>query len=331
MTHRGMYLIEISKLQAGDIFLTTQKHIVSKAIKVFTASDYSHAMLHVGDGSYIHSDGDGVHSGNVQRLLFDDVNYIQVLRLKEDVDRKLIDAACAFARNEVGKQYSVKDAINTKNPLAKKAITNRQFCSRLVAQSFESVGLNLVGNSSYCTPKELDDSELTIRVSGCVRKATDAEIDFANSENPLEKQSNITNSIFTKIRGVTGQDIQTFEQLSNYLLENNKYDRKITDVIKKSGYLFMWQHDLSANPWRYSQELFMSLPVPKEQLNQIAETELNSAINTKKRYVLMHDQFMRIWQAKQLQYATIHIMLYQKLIELTDLRISISSHVIENT
>jgi uncharacterized protein YycO len=328
---KSMYLIEINKLQAGDIFLTTQKHIVSKAIKAFTTSDYSHAMLHVGDGSYIHSDGDGVHAGNVQRLLFDDEKYIQVLRLREDIDRKLINAACAFARNEVGKQYSVKDAINTKNPLSKKADTNRQFCSRLVAQSFESVGLNLVENSSYCTPQELDDSELTNQVSDCIRKATDAEIEFANSENPLEKQTNITNSIFTKVRDVTGQDIQTFEQLSNYLLENNEYDSKITNIIKDSGYLFMWQHEMNANPWRYSHELFMSLPVSKEKLNQIAAIELNSAINTKQRYALMYDQFMRIWHAKRLQYAVIHIMLYQKLIELTDLRVSIISHVIENT
>lgn len=326
-----MYLIEINKLQAGDIFLTTQKHIMSKAVKAFTASDYSHAMLHVGDGSYIHSGGDGVHAGNVQRLLFDDDNYIQVLRLKEDIDRKLIDAACLFARNEVGKQYSVKDAINTKNPLSKKAETNRQFCSRLVAQSFESVGLNLVENSSYCAPQELADSELTVQVSDCVRKATDAEVEFANSESPLEKQTNITNSIFTKVRDVTGQDIQTFEQLSNLLLENNQYDSQLTNIIKESGYLFMWWHEVNANPWRYSQELFMSLPVSKEQLNQIAVTELNSAIHTKQRYVFMYDQFMRIWQAKRLQYAAIHIMLYLKLIKLTDLRISISSHVIENT
>lgn len=324
-----MYIIEIDKLQTGDIFLTTQKHIVSKAINAFTSSDYSHAMLYVGNGSYIHSNGDGVHAGNVQRLLFNDEKYIQVLRLKENIDRKLIDAACAFARNEVGKQYSVKDAINTKNPFSKKSETNRQFCSRLVAQSFESVGLKLVNNSSYCAPQELHDSEFTVRVSGCVRKATDAEIEFANTENPLENQANITNSIFTRSRSVTGQDIQTFEQLSNYLLENNQHDGQITNIIKESGYLFMWQKDLNANPWRYNQELFMSLPLSKEKLNEIAAAELKSAINSKQRYVYMHEQYMRIWQAKRLQYAAIHIMLYQKLIELTDLRISNSTHVIE--
>ncbi len=328
---KRMYIIEITKLQAGDIFLTTQKHVVSKAIKTFTSSDFSHAMLHVGDGSYIHSDGDGVHAGNVQRLLFKHKEYVQVLRLREDIDRNLINAACAFARREVGKQYSVKDAINTKNPFSKRTVTNRQFCSRLVAQSFESVGLNLVENSSYCTPQELDDSELTVRVSGCVREAREAEIEFAKTDNPLEKQARITNEIIAKVRSITQQDIQTFEQLLNYLLENSEHDTAITNVIKESGYLFMWQHEINTNPWRYSVESFMSLPVSKEKLIEIAATELDSAVNTKQLYVFMYEQFMNIWRATKLEYALMNIMLYQKLVELTDQRISISSYVKENT
>lgn len=326
-----MYIIEISKLQVGDIFLTTQQHIVSKAIKAFTSSDFSHAMLHVGDGSYIHSDGDGVHAGNVQRLLFENQKYVQVLRIREDIDRNLINSACAFARREVGKQYSVKDAIKTKNPLSKKSDTNRQFCSRLVAQSFESVGLDLVKNSSYCTPQELDDSGLTIRISGCVRKAIDAEIEFANSENPLEKQASITNEIICKVRGITQEDIQTFEQILDHLLEDNKHDSVITNIVKESGYLFMWQHEINANPWRYSVEKFMSLPVSKVKLREIADTELASATNARQRYVFMYEQFMNIWRATKLEYALMNIMLYQKLIELTDQRISISSYVQKNT
>lgn len=325
-----MYIIEIAKLQVGDIFLTTEKHLISKAIKTFTSSNYSHAMLYVGDGSYIHSDRDGVHAGNVQRLLFKKMKYIQVLRLKECVDRKLIDNACAFARNEVGKQYSILNAIGTKIPLLRLSETKRQFCSRLVAQSYESAGLNLVKNSSYCSPQEFDSSEFTMRIFDCIRKATDDEIKFAKTESPLENQTKITNSIFTKVRIVTGQDIQTFEQLVNYLIKNNQHDAKITDLIKKSGYFHMWQHEVNANSWRYDKELFMSLPLSKEELKKIAANELNSSINSKQRYVYMCNQYTAIWQAKHLRYAAMHIMLYQELIKLADLRISNSMHVIQN-
>ena len=326
-----MYIIDINKLQAGDIFLTTQKHVVSKAIKAFTSSDFSHAMLYVGDGGYIHSDGDGVHAGNVQRLLFKHKEYVQVLRLREDIDRSLINNACAFARREIGKQYSIKDAINTKNPLSKITNTNRQFCSRLVAQSFESVSLKLVDNSSYCAPQELDDSDLTFRIYGCVREVKEAELEFANTENPLEKQTNIINKIIAKVRTITQQDIQTFEQLSHYLYKNSEHDRAVTNIIKESGYLFMWQHEINANPWRYSVELFMSLPVSKEKLKEIANTEFDSAVNTRKRYIFMLEQFMNIWRVTKLEYALINITLYQNLVELTNQRINISSYVKEKT
>lgn len=326
-----MYLLDREKLQIGDIFLTTQKHPVSKAIRVFSMSNFSHAILYVGDGSYIHSDGDGVHSGNVQRLLFNAHSHVQVLRMRNDIDRELVSAACAFARREVGKQYSVKDAISTKNPLSNKNDSNRQFCSRLVAQSYESIGLKIVKNSSFCTPQELDSSEFTIRIGDCLKEASNAEEEFANSESPLEKQAHITNLIFGKIRGLTGEDIQTFEQLMNYLLVDPKYDKQITNIIQDSGYLLLWQHEIDANPWRYNQEAFMDIPVTKRELRDLAFKELDSAKNTRARYVLMYEQFMHVFQAKRLQYALINIMLYRTLIELTDKRISISSHVLEDT
>jgi len=47
-----MYILDINKLEAGDIFLTTKNQKISKAIRVATSSDYSHAILYVGDGSY---------------------------------------------------------------------------------------------------------------------------------------------------------------------------------------------------------------------------------------------------------------------------------------
>jgi hypothetical protein len=326
-----MFLIEIDKLLAGDIFLTTEKHITSKSIRTFTSSNYSHAILYVGAGSYIHSDMDGVHSGNVQRLLFEKQNYVQVLRLRADVDRKLINESCIFARREIGKQYSKIDAINTKNPFSKKTDTNRQFCSRLVAQSFDSVGIKLVSNPVYCAPQELDDSEYTVRVLNCVRKATDAEIEFANSEDPIKKQSIITNNIFSQVRKITGEDIQTFEQLEIFLLKNVDYDEQITTIIQNSGYLFMWQHELNANPWRYNQEEFMELPFSKEKLHQLAAEELDRANNNRQRYLFVYEEFMKVWQATRLQYALINIVLYEKLLELTDQWINACMYVLEST
>jgi hypothetical protein len=325
-----MFILDINKLEAGDIFLTTKNQKISKAIRLATSSDYSHAILYVGDSSYIHSDGKGVHSGNIQRLLFDSEYQVTVLRIKSDINREQINNACLFARIEVGKQYSVKDAINTMNPLSKKGDSNRQFCSRLVAQSFESVGLKLVENSSYCTPHEIESSPLTRQIENYLREASDAEVQFAESENPIERQSLITNQIFTKNRKLTRQDIQTFDQLINFLINNRLFDSKITQIIQVSGYLLIWQHEVNANPWRYDAVLFMSIPLSQDKLRELAQSEIESAEKMKKRFDFIYQQFMDVWQVYRLRYAAIHISLYQKLLELSDLRISVAKYVQKN-
>ena len=65
-----MYILNLNNLEDGDILLTTQKHHVSKAIRLATNSEFSHAILYLGNGTCIHSTGDGVHSENPQRILF---------------------------------------------------------------------------------------------------------------------------------------------------------------------------------------------------------------------------------------------------------------------
>ena len=326
-----MYILDKSKLKEGDILLTTQKHIVSKVIRTFTDSDFSHAMLHVGGGSYIHSDGKGVHAGNLDRLLFKKPEYVKVLRISDSTFKKHKEDACLYARREVGKEYSVRDAIKTKNPLSKKAESNRQFCSRLVAQSYADAGLQLVKNPLYCAPQELDDSPYTEEVLNCVRKATEEEIIFANSENPLEKQANITNAILKEFRVATGSDAQTFEQLLKVVFDNPNYDQVASDILKKSDYLILWQNDIKKNPWRYNYDYFMSISSSKEEINEIANRELERATNSKKRFVRQYEQHMILFRQKNLQYIALQIMLYQKLIENEDECIKIYTKILKDT
>ena len=294
---------------------------------MISSSNFSHAILYVGDGSCIHSNSDGVHSENIQRLLLNNSSHIQVLRIKSDIDREKIELACVFARTQIGKQYSLKDAIKTKNPLSKKSDTNRQFCSRLVAQSYESAGLNLVDNSSFCTPQELDDSVFTFRINDYLRVADTRDIEFAKSDNPLKNQTNVTNSILKRARETTGEDIQTYEQLINYVYSHPEYDKRITDIVENSGYLFMWQYDLTVSPWRYDLDIFMNTPM--SDLYYVASQELESATKIRIRYVFMCEQFMSMWQSRRLNFAAINLVLYQKLIELADQRITVATSVLE--
>ena len=94
-----MYILDMKKLKSGDIILSAQISAVSKAVCLATKSDFSHAILYVGYGSFIHSDSLGVHSNNIQRLLFEKEKYVEVFRLLDD--RYFINA-CMFACTQIG-------------------------------------------------------------------------------------------------------------------------------------------------------------------------------------------------------------------------------------
>lgn len=324
-----MYIIPIGELEKGDILLTGENTATSKVVRKSTGSDFSHAILYVGSGSYIHSDANGVHSGNLQRLLFDTSENVTVLSVK--CDQKTISQACIFARSKIGTTYSVRSAVNAKLKASKKENENRQFCSRLVAQSYEYAGVKLVDNASFCTPQEILESKRIQKVLGKVRKATDEEISFANSENPLEKQSYITNDILSKVRKLTKKDIQTLEQVTQYVIENPVHDQQISKIYRDSGYLTMWEHETTKNAWRYNGRVFINLPLPINELIEMAISEKDRAQERLTLYKGNLEQYFYINEIHKLEYSSIHFYLYKKLVENTLDNINAAEYVLENT
>lgn len=320
-----MYILDINKLEEGDVLLTSQKGLISKTIRKFTNSDYSHAILYVGHGSYIHSDENGVHSDNIQRLLFKKGKYAKVLRPR---NRAFARAASIFARTEIGKQYSVKDAVNTKINNQKKP-SNRQFCSRLVAQSYEYAGMKLVNNSAYCSPEEINESPKLKMVPGVVRLATDSEVKFASSHNPIYRQSEITNQILRSTRKLTSYDVQTLEELSRYVIKNKQYDTQIVKIFKDSGYLSMWEDEMAKNPWRYDGKIFLSLPIGDEEKRHMATFEIESAIEQLQLYKHNYSMYKQL-SMHGMQYIEMNMQLYNNLINQMNKRQDAADYVLNN-
>lgn len=323
-----MYIFEISLLKPGDIILTSQVGAVSKMVRLSTFSKFSHAILYVGDGSFIHSDGQGVHSNNIQRLLFENDNYVEVRRVLDDA---YVDQAVMFARSQIGTSYSVKEAIRTQSPIYKGKKLNRQFCSRLVAQSYEYAGLPLVDNSDYCTPKDLQRSSHTNAVDGCLRAAEGHEVEFASSDSPIQRQTDITNNILKSVRELTRSDIQSFENLDQFVIDNQNYDQEITNIVRESGYLTMFDHELNKNPWRYNGELFLSLNIDSAYKRDRAEFELASAESQVKLYSHNYLVCQNVRGHFPLRYFEMKMDLYKKLINFMNNRVEAAKYVIENT
>lgn len=323
-----MYIFEMSLLKPGDIILTSQVGAISKVVRLSTLSKFSHAILYVGDGSFIHSDGQGVHSNNIQRLLFESKNHAEVYRV---FDGDYVDQTIMFARSQIGTSYSVKEAVRTKTPFYTGEKLNRQFCSRLVAQSYEYAGLNLVENPDYCTPKDLQQSSHTHAVDGCLRIAEGYEVELAKSDSPIQRQTDITNNILKAVRELTRSDIQSFENLDQFVIDNQTYDVEITDIVVKSGYLTMFDHELSQNPWRYNGQLFLSLDMEGAYKKRQAEFELESAENQVRLYSHNYLMCQNIRGHFPLRYFEMKIYLYKKLIDVMNKRIEAAKYVIENT
>jgi len=207
-----MYLIDYRELEVGDIILTGSKSIPGIAVKIFTLSRFSHAMVWA-NGTLIHSDGGGVYSKNPQRILFEKKSNVKVLRMKKKLtlfQKKIISN---HARLLVGTVYSTLEAALVVVPF-KLPLSERQFCSRLVAQCYNQAGINIVKNKDFCTPAQFDNPNLFDEVAEAVRLATQAEIDFTETRDVnLETQIDTINML-TELRKIYGKK---YKLLTMYL------------------------------------------------------------------------------------------------------------------
>jgi len=323
-----MYILDISKMKQGDIILTTQSALQSKVIRKISDSDCSHAMLYLSRGSYIHADRKGVHSGNTQRVIFEDIDHAKVLRVK-NCSPDIIEKICDHARTKVGTQYSVSQAI--KSAIYRSTMNagdfNRQFCSRLVAQSYDFGGVALTKNPDYCYPEDLARSPRVHEVPNCVRPASPQELEYAASDNPLEMQAEITNFILAEARSVFGKDVQTLEQITAELLRNPDKDQLICEIYNSSGYLDIWRVDITKNGWRYDEARFLRLPISAPKLKQLAADELASAKSQGERFSRMLGFYQAILREHDLSYIRLNESLYTQLLLLAQKRIQVAGKV----
>lgn len=149
---------DVDRVQLGDIVLTTTRKLKSRLIQVGVRADISHAMLCVGHASVIDSTPEGVQARNLARIVIEAGCSAYVLRPRKPLSAEQLNAVVAYARGHVGARYSVGNAVKSLG--LKVAPGRRQFCSRLVAQAYESAGVYLSPNSAFCTPGDLLRCEL---------------------------------------------------------------------------------------------------------------------------------------------------------------------------
>jgi len=253
------WLFDTDKLRPGDILFSRSPY-VGKIIAKSTKGAYSHVMLYVGD-SLIHAEPNGVWSKNPQRLLVDDPSRLSAYRVKEQISGEALQILENFARTKVGGLYSIPQAVSTVRRAATAVANDEQFCSRLVAQSFQAIGVNLVDVPDFCTPNQIAKSPLLEPVIDCVREASAADISFSETEDynlQLQKETYIwlkkvrKLSERRKLRAIVAQN-----DVGAMVLENPSLDHVVSNYVRSTRYLDFSDIDRSRNPWRYDVRLFL--------------------------------------------------------------------------
>lgn len=259
---RKKYVLNLEKLKPGDIILEHGYKPHSLAIMEITGSHYSHAMLLVDSTIIEATSSGGVFSKVPNRFAVVDINDLKVLRLREEISSEDMEIITTTARALTGSSYNKSEAIiagKKKRPLQKKS--NGQFCSRLVAQCYDSADIKLVENVNYCSPADLEKSPLLIEVDDAVKEASEAELAHAlapSIHTQHHKSSVDWVKAAKKILRKSDIEAETINDIYNETLRlrNPKVDKLILKEIIKSGHYSFYLEDKKVNPFRYDASEF---------------------------------------------------------------------------
>jgi hypothetical protein len=251
------YIIDKSKLQAFDIILTREETKRSKAIRGISFGDYSHALICLNSSSLIEATIEGrVFTENVQRLIFDKADDCKVLRFKSILTKEQQEKMNFFLRDQIGVRYSIKEAIQIPFFSMTKKTTedSGQFCSRLVAQAYQSVDINLVTNPNYCTPENLNSSEYLHDIPDVIRIATSEDIEIYERPSQIKENQIQTYIWLDKVAELAKKEnfkIYKQNDVGMFLLEHPSYDDEVCSYVRNTNYLENYKQDEIVHPFRY--------------------------------------------------------------------------------
>lgn len=322
----GLKRLDDAVLMPGDIVLTTTTAAVSKAIRAATGSDISHAMVCVEDRSVIDATGEGVHARNTQRLFFEEECSIYVLRLRDGFSDQQLAVVQTYMRGHIGTEYSTKEAMLTALGGGHKW-SNKQFCSRLVAQAFASAGIQLVADPNFCSPANLKDSPLLTSVPDATVPVTAEEAAWwEGNEDVPQLMRDAINEVLGGARA-KNPDIQTFDDLHLRLVDHHEHDDDFCRSLETSGYLWVWEVEQKRNPWQY--DLALMSAAPSDQVENYCWSVLENEDAGPNRYIANRGAYLLFSREHGLRFFKVMAELYEHLTALHRQRVDVASKWLE--
>lgn len=227
------YIFNPSVLKKGDILLI---NTYNERMHARMNSSYDHVALYAGDAFIMESDGGGVALNHLFSYGFQDLNDAVVLRSISDSEW-IREGVIFCAKRIMGMEFGSMEAgrVPEFSDKAVPAISkNRMFCSRLVAQSYDKMGIQLVKNPDYCTPASFLESEALVRVEDALKPAN--EDDLGIVETHTKARENAENvemlvGLYQVMSKVYSEDIQAMDQLVGAALKHPEKDDEAVNAM----------------------------------------------------------------------------------------------------
>lgn len=233
--NKGSITLSSRNLRVGDIIFTTTNKPVSAAIRKFTKSDVSHAMIYCSEEEIIHADSIGVHSLHLTEIALPANRPIYIRRMPRNLTSEEMLCIQVFCRGENGNAYSTLEAMKAKGLSQGNKISDfnrKQYCSRLVAQAYASIGIMLVGNPDYCSPHDLKVSKNLIQIEPIIVPSGGASL-FQEKISRFRKME-IAAADF--LRSLTKSGIKNLDDIPSYVSRNPNMIKPIHSGLEEIGY-----------------------------------------------------------------------------------------------
>lgn len=226
-------------MQPGDILLMntyeSQRRLISGCI-------YDHIAIYLGDAFLIEADGTGVMMNHVYSYAFKDDDHGCIMRLKKSCSKKRIDELLYWLRQQMAMEFGSFQA--RKVPVLKntdeQGEKNRTFCSRLVAQAYHQIGIDLVKNPNFCSPDDILGSDFLVKVEPSLQPFT-ADMSNTVVNNQKQRADSEWNTCLADLFQTMGQfyneDIQKIDQLLITAMNNIDKDADALDLLFKQTWM----------------------------------------------------------------------------------------------
>lgn len=313
------YIISLDNLKYGDIILTRSNDRTCLKIREFAKSNYSHTLIYRGNKSCLESNAFGVQSVNPQRLIFENLDDVIVMRFNAPNETYFLETGFANASAKIGMSYASRhELMKSYLEILEKANENtRQFCTRFVAQIYEESGVKIVLNADYCSPSDIENSQVLNKITNVLKKGNKNELKLALEKNhSIELQSDSTYTFLESVRNLIKLDIQTFDDVENYLLQNPERNEEIDNLIKKTDYFQLGDIEKSKNIIMYSPDLFLKY-CAAEQCVKISSEEIVNEDVRAYNFQMAIKKYEDLYEKTKLSYFASHRDCYIRQLQLS--------------